>query len=102
MKFNRLGRTDISVSEICLGTMTWGSQNSETEAHAQMDHAIDGGINFFDTAELYPTTPVSPETYGRTEEYIGSWFKKSGRGMMSCSPPRSPEAGVRTSAGRPR
>ena len=59
MKFNRLGRTDISVSEICLGTMTWGSQNSETEAHAQMDHAIDGGINFFDTAELYPTTPVS-------------------------------------------
>jgi aryl-alcohol dehydrogenase-like predicted oxidoreductase len=79
MKFNRLGRTDISVSEICLGTMTWGSQNSETEAHAQMDHAIDGGINFFDTAELYPTTPVSAETYGRTEEYIGSWFKKSGR-----------------------
>ena len=79
MKVNRLGRTDISVSEICLGTMTWGSQNSETEAHAQMDHAIDAGINFFDTAELYPTTPVSAETYGRTEEYIGSWFKKSGR-----------------------
>nr|CAD6611276.1 aldo/keto reductase [Rhizobium sp. TCK] len=79
MKFNRLGRTDISVSEICLGTMTWGSQNSETEAHAQMDHAIDAGINFFDTAELYPTTPVSAETYGRTEEYIGSWFKKRGR-----------------------
>ena len=79
MKFKTLGRTDISVSEICLGTMTWGSQNSEAEAHAQMDHAIDAGINFFDTAELYPTTPVSAETYGRTEEFIGTWLKKSGR-----------------------
>lgn len=79
MKFNRLGRTDISVSEICLGTMTWGSQNSEAEAHAQMDHALEAGINFFDTAELYPTTPVSADTYGRTEEFIGTWLKKSGR-----------------------
>ncbi|MFN7104052.1 MAG: aldo/keto reductase, partial [Pseudorhizobium sp.] len=79
MKFKKLGRTDISVSEICLGTMTWGSQNSESEAHEQMDHAVEAGINFFDTAELYPTTPVSPETYGRTEEFIGSWLKKTGR-----------------------
>lgn len=79
MKFNRLGRTDISVSEICLGTMTWGTQNSEAEAHAQMDYAIEQGVNFFDTAELYPTTPVSAETYGRTEEHIGSWLKKTGK-----------------------
>ena len=79
MKQNILGRTDISVSEICLGTMTWGTQNSEAEAHAQMDYAIEHGVNFFDTAELYPTTPVSPETQGRTEEYIGTWFQKSGK-----------------------
>ncbi|MBX5176955.1 aldo/keto reductase [Rhizobium lentis] len=79
MKYNSLGRTDISVSEICLGTMTWGSQNSEADAHAQMDYAVEKGVNFFDTAELYPTTPVSPETQGWTENYIGSWFSKSGK-----------------------
>jgi aryl-alcohol dehydrogenase-like predicted oxidoreductase len=79
MKFNTLGRTDISVSEICLGTMTWGTQNTEAEAHAQMDYAIEQGVNFFDTAELYPTTPVSAETYGRTEDYIGAWLKKRGK-----------------------
>lgn len=79
MKFNKLGRTDISVSQICLGTMTWGSQNSEAEAHAQMDYAVEKGVNFFDTAELYPTTPLSSETYGRTEEFIGSWFAKTGK-----------------------
>ncbi|MBB3591842.1 aryl-alcohol dehydrogenase-like predicted oxidoreductase [Rhizobium sp. BK529] len=79
MKYNKLGRTDISVSEICLGTMTWGTQNSEAEAHEQMDYAVEEGINFFDTAELYPTTPVSAETQGRTEEYIGSWFEKTGK-----------------------
>ncbi|AYD00401.1 aldo/keto reductase [Neorhizobium sp. NCHU2750] len=79
MKFNTLGRTDMSVSEICLGTMTWGTQNTEAEAHAQMDYAVEHGVNFFDTAELYPTTPVSGETYGRTEEYIGTWLKKSGK-----------------------
>jgi aryl-alcohol dehydrogenase-like predicted oxidoreductase len=79
MKFKKLGRTDISVSEICLGTMTWGSQNSEADAHAQMDYALENGVNFFDTAELYPTTPVSAETYGRTEEFIGTWLKKTGK-----------------------
>ncbi|MGO6902310.1 aldo/keto reductase, partial [Rhizobium ruizarguesonis] len=62
MKYNSLGRTEISVSEICLGTMTWGSQNSEADAHAQMDYAVEKGVNFFDTAELYPTTPVSAAT----------------------------------------
>ncbi|KQQ58717.1 aldo/keto reductase [Rhizobium sp. Leaf311] len=79
MKYNNLGRTGISVSEICLGTMTWGTQNTEAEAHEQMDYAVDQGVNFFDTAELYPTTPVSAETQGRTEDYIGTWFQKSGK-----------------------
>lgn len=79
MKHNTLGRTGISVSEICLGTMTWGTQNTEAEAHEQMDYAVENGVNFFDTAELYPTTPVSAETQGRTEEYIGTWLQKTGK-----------------------
>jgi aryl-alcohol dehydrogenase-like predicted oxidoreductase len=79
MKYRKLGRTDISVSEICLGTMTWGTQNTEIEAHEQMDHSVEKGVNFFDTAELYPTTPVSAETQGLTEDYIGSWFQKTGK-----------------------
>ncbi len=79
MKMNRLGRTGITVSEICLGTMTWGSQNTEAEAFEQMDYALDRGINFFDTAELYPTTPLSAETYGDTETIIGNWFEKTGK-----------------------
>ena len=78
MKMNRLGRTDILVSEICLGTMTWGSQNTREEAYAQMDYALDQGVNFFDTAELYPTTPLSAETYADTERLIGDWFEKTG------------------------
>lgn len=77
MKYRTLGRTEISVSEICLGTMTWGTQNSEAEAHAQMDHAFANGINFFDTAELYPTTPAGPATHGRTEELIGTWLDRN-------------------------
>jgi aryl-alcohol dehydrogenase-like predicted oxidoreductase len=79
MKFNTLGRTGISVSQICLGTMTWGTQNSEEEAHEQMNYAVEKGVNFFDTAELYPTTPLSAETYGHTEQFIGSWFEKTGK-----------------------
>jgi aryl-alcohol dehydrogenase-like predicted oxidoreductase len=79
MKYKNLGRTGISVSEICLGTMTWGTQNSEAEAHDQMHYAVEKGVNFFDTAELYPTTPISAETQGRTEDYIGSWFEKTGK-----------------------
>jgi aryl-alcohol dehydrogenase-like predicted oxidoreductase len=66
------------VSEICLGTMTWGLQNSEADGHAQMDYALDQGINFFDTAEMY-AVPPSAETYGKTEEIIGSWFEKTGK-----------------------
>jgi aryl-alcohol dehydrogenase-like predicted oxidoreductase len=79
MKYNRLGSSDLNVSEICLGTMTWGTQNSEAEGHAQMDYALDHGVNFFDTAELYPANPISAETQGSTEEIIGSWFKASGK-----------------------
>ena len=76
MKYNPLGRTEITVSEICLGTMTWGSQNTEAEGHEQMDYAVEQGVNFFDTAELYPVTPLRAETYGDTERIIGSWFAK--------------------------
>ena len=77
MRRNRLGRTDIEVSALCLGTMTWGEQNSEAEAHAQLDRALDAGINFIDTAELYPVPPRA-ETQGRTEAYIGSWLAARG------------------------
>lgn len=78
MKMKKLGRTDISVSEICLGTMTWGVQNSEAEGHAQMDYAVSQGINFFDTAEMY-AVPPSARTFGKTEEIIGTWFEKTGK-----------------------
>lgn len=74
MKLNKLGRTDISVSEICLGSMTWGSQNNEAEAFEQLDYAADAGVNFIDTAELYPTTPLSADTQGDTERFIGNWM----------------------------
>ncbi|MCD7060658.1 aldo/keto reductase [Pelagibacterium xiamenense] len=78
MEFRELGRTGISVSRICLGTMTWGEQNSEADAHAQIDYALERGVNFLDTAELY-STPARAETQGRTEEYIGNWLQTSGR-----------------------
>lgn len=78
MKMNTLGRTGIAVSEICLGTMTWGKQNTEFEGHAQMDYAVAHGINFFDTAEMY-AVPPDASTYGKTEEIIGTWFKKTGK-----------------------
>ena len=78
MEYRRLGRSDIEVSEICLGSMTWGTQNSEAEGHAQIDYALDRGVNFIDTAELYPSNPMSAETAGRTEEIIGSWIARGG------------------------
>ncbi|MBO6756804.1 MAG: aldo/keto reductase [Roseibium sp.] len=77
MDYRRLGRTDLTVSSLCLGTMTWGEQNTEREGHAQMDLAVDHGVNFFDTAELYPIPP-NADTQGRTERIIGSWFKARG------------------------
>ncbi len=79
MEYRELGRSGIEVSEICLGSMTWGTQNSEAEGHAQIDYALDHGVNFIDTAELYPSNPMTAETAGRTEEIIGSWIKKSGK-----------------------
>jgi len=78
MKRNPLGRTDLRVTEICLGTMTWGSQNTEAEGHAQIDMALEAGINFMDTAELY-AVPGSAQTSGRTEEIIGSWLARTGK-----------------------
>ncbi|MGE0119420.1 MAG: NADP(H)-dependent aldo-keto reductase [Dongiaceae bacterium] len=77
MQYRRLGRTDIEVSAICLGTMTWGEQNTQEQAFAQMDYALDRGVNFWDAAEMYPVPPRK-ETYGRTEEIIGNWFKARG------------------------
>lgn len=78
MQQRTLGRTGISVSRICLGTMTWGEQNTEAEGHAQMDYAFDQGVNFLDTAELY-STPGRAETQGATEAVIGNWFAANGR-----------------------
>ncbi|MDB5660376.1 MAG: aldo/keto reductase [Cypionkella sp.] len=74
----KLGQTGLSVSEICLGSMTWGSQNSEADGHAQMDMALGRGVNFWDTAEMYPVNPVRAETVGRTEEIIGTWLAARG------------------------
>ena len=75
MKYRKLGTTELNVSVICLGTMTWGEQNTQEEGFQQMDYAVDRGVNFFDTAELYAVMPRK-ETYGRTEEIIGNWFKE--------------------------
>jgi aryl-alcohol dehydrogenase-like predicted oxidoreductase len=77
MDYRQLGRTDLNVSAICLGTMTWGEQNSQSEAFAQIERAKAAGINFIDTAEMYPVPPKQ-ETYASTETIIGNWFKKSG------------------------
>ena len=76
MELRKLGRTDLEVSKICLGTMTWGRQNTEAEGHEQMDYAVEQGINFFDTAEMY-AVPAGKEFIGKTEEIIGTWFKKT-------------------------
>ena len=79
MNYKQLGRTDLNVSLLCLGSMTWGTQNTPQEGHAQIDMALDHGINFIDTAEIYPTTPLSKETQGETERIIGQWVEASGR-----------------------
>lgn len=78
MKYHKLGQTGIDVSAICLGTMTWGKQNTEEEAHNQLEAAVAYGVNFIDTAELYPVPPEK-ETYTLTELYLGNWLKKSGK-----------------------
>ena len=76
MNFKKLGNTDLKVSTICLGTMTWGEQNTQKEAFEQMNYALDKGINFFDTAELY-SVPMKSETRGKTSQFIGDWFLKT-------------------------
>lgn len=78
MQMTKLGKTDIEVSKFCLGSMTWGTQNTTAEGHAQIDAALAAGINFVDTAEMYPVNPLSAETQGRTEEVIGDWFAAGG------------------------
>ena len=75
MNYRKLGNTDLDVSTICLGTMTWGEQNSQEEGFEQMDYALEKGINFFDAAEMYPS-PCRKETYGETEKIIGNWFSE--------------------------
>ncbi|OBX23638.1 aryl-alcohol dehydrogenase-like predicted oxidoreductase [Gelidibacter algens] len=77
MKYTTLPHTNLKVSKLCLGTMTWGNQNTQEEGFQQMDYALDHGINFFDTAELYPV-PAEEKTYAETERIIGNWFEKTG------------------------
>ena len=79
MQRRQLGRTGIEVSALCLGSMTWGTQNTEVEGHAQIDMALDRGVDFIDTAEMYPVNPIGAETVGKTEEIIGTWMAKSGQ-----------------------
>ena len=81
MRYNQLGASDLKVSEICLGTMTYGHQNSIEEAHEQLDYAVAQGVNFLDTAEMYPVPPRG-ETQGKTEAYIGEWLKKQQRDQL--------------------
>jgi aryl-alcohol dehydrogenase-like predicted oxidoreductase len=81
MKYNKLGSSELSVSEVCLGTMTWGEQNSEAEAHQQLDYAVSRGINFIDVAEMYPVPPRA-ETQGRSEAFLGSWLKNKARDKL--------------------
>ncbi len=78
MNYKKLGNTDLDVSTICLGTMTWGEQNSEEEGFEQMDYALEKGVNFWDTAEIY-SIPPKEETFGHTEKIIGNWFKKNNK-----------------------
>ena len=79
MKYKQLGTTDLNISELCLGSMTWGTQNSTAEGHAQIDMALDYGVNIIDTAEMYPVNPLTKETQGDTERVIGEWVVQSGK-----------------------
>lgn len=81
MKYKQLGTSALQVSQVCLGTMTWGQQNSMAQAHEQLDYAMAQGINFVDTAEMYPVPPRA-ETQGRTEEYIGPWLQRQQRDQV--------------------
>ncbi len=81
MEYRRLGGSDLNVSALCLGTMTFGEQNTEAEAHEQLDYAISHGVNFIDTAEMYPVPPRA-ETQGRTEHYVGTWLRRQPRDQL--------------------
>jgi aryl-alcohol dehydrogenase-like predicted oxidoreductase len=98
MKMTALGQSDLRVSRFCLGSMTWGTQNSTEEGHAQIDLALDHGVNFIDTAEMYPTTPLSAETAGETERVIGRWLARSGRRDAIVLATKIAGAGNRTMA----
>lgn len=82
MQYNQVGISELKVSEICLGTMTYGQQNTIAEAHQQLDYAVSNGVNFIDTAEMYPI-PTKAETQGRTETYIGEWLKHQQRDKLN-------------------
>lgn len=79
MNYKKLGRSDLRVSALCLGSMTYGTQNTFAEAAQQIDYALDHGVNFIDTAEMYPVNPISPDHAGDSERAIGDWLQKSGR-----------------------
>lgn len=79
MRYKKLGNTDIDISQLCLGSMTWGTQNTLKDAIEQIDYSLDQGVNIIDTAEMYPTTPLSADTYGKTEEIIGQWLNQSSK-----------------------
>ena len=84
MNFKKLGNTELKVSTICLGTMTWGEQNTQAEGFEQMNFALDQGVNFWDTAEIY-SIPPREETFGSTEKIIGNWFEKTKKKRQSNS-----------------
>ena len=88
MQYHRIPHSSLEVSVLGLGTMTFGEQNSEADAHAQLDYALAAGVNLIDTAELYPVPP-RPETQGLTESYIGSWLKARGNREKSSWPAKS-------------
>ena len=99
MRRTTLGRTGIEVSAICLGTMTWGTQNTEEEGHAQIRAALDRGIDFLDTAEAYPVNPMTAENAGRTEEIVGSWVAANGRDDLVIATKIAGSGGVRRGGG---
>ena len=99
MKMNLLGRTDLMVSELCLGSMTWGARNSKQEGHAQIDFALDRGVNIIDTAEMYPASANIGEFLGRTEEIIGEWNTRTGRRLDYILATKHSGAGLKAARG---
>ena len=87
MKMNELGRSGIMISDLCLGTMTYGTQTDRADAFAQMDMSVEAGINLFDTAEMYPVNPITAETQGDSERLVGDWFQASVSAIKWCWPP---------------